>query len=389
MRILFWAGNFWPRIGGTAIFAAKILPALRSRGHDLMVIAPQSSADLPEEDKFHGIPVHRFPFWQPRTFRNVEELMDTLRFVSQLKKAWCPDIVHISGLDIGNFFHLETARLYPAPTLVTLHDSQLQDDQINLLPGSDTLMSKVLNAADWVSCVSKDLLDHLHSLMPDLKHKSNTLYSGLSQPHLIPSALPTNPPNLLCCGRLVHRKGFDIALNMFASLSKRHPYLHLTIAGDGPELPSLKRYVESMGIKNRVTFLGWITPEQVGSVINGATVVLMPSRREPFGLVALEAALMARPIVATRVGGLPEIVVHQQTGLLVENEDIQGFEGATDFLLTHLDVASAMGQAACRRAQDQFNLTQCVEGYEGLYQKLITQFHMKKRPGLEKSLTPP
>jgi glycogen(starch) synthase len=388
MRILFWAGNFWPRIGGTAIFADKVLPALHRRGHDLMVIAPQSSADQPKKDQFHGIPVYRFPFWQNRTFSDVEQLMNTIKQVGDLKKNFSPDIVHISGLDIGNFFHLETARVHSAPTLVTLHDSQMQDNQTNAVPTLETLMGRILKSADWVTCVSNDLLTYLHGLMPNLKHKSSLVYNGLAQPQLIPSALPTNPPNLLCCGRLVHRKGFDIALNIFASLLKRHPALQVTIAGDGPQLSTLKSRAQSMGIKDRITFLGWVGPDQVASVMNEATIVLMPSRREPFGLVALEAALMGRPIVATRVGGLQEIVVHQQTGLLVDNEDTQDFETATDFLLTNLDIASAMGKAARGRALEHFRLTQCVESYDRLYQELVTQWQLTS-PKFEEVFTYP
>jgi len=367
MRVLFWTGNFWPRIGGTAIFADKILPALHRLGHDCIVVAPKSSAEQPDQEQFHGIPVYRFPFWHNRTFSDIDHLMNTLKLVSNLKKDFSPDIVHISGVDIGNFFHLETVHAHPTPTLVTVHDSQMQDNQDNPIPALDTLMGRA----------------------PNLIHKSNTIYNGHSQPRIVPAALPTNPPNLLCCGRLVYRKGFDIALNIFASLLKRHSALKVTIAGDGPELSILKSRAQSLGMRDRITFLGWVGPDQVASVMNEATIVLMPSRREPFGLVALEAALMGRPIVATRVGGLQEIVVHQQTGLLVENEDIQGLETATEFLLTNLDIASTMGKAARGRALQHFSLTQCVESYDRLYQELVTQFQLKNHPNFGEVFTHP
>ena len=121
MRVLFWTGNFWPRIGGTAIFADKVIPALKRLGHDLIVVAPKIRSDQPEKEQFHGIPVYRFPFWHNRTFSDIEQLMNTLKLVTALKKDFSPDIVHINGFDIGNFFHLETVRAHPAPTLITVH----------------------------------------------------------------------------------------------------------------------------------------------------------------------------------------------------------------------------------------------------------------------------
>ena len=82
----------------------------------------------------------------------------------------------------------------------------------------------------------------------------------------------------------------------------------------------MEQQAAKQGIGHAVEFTGWIDPEQVPALINHATLIVMPSREDSLPLVALEAARMARPVVATRVGGLPEIVVHQETGLLVEPE---------------------------------------------------------------------
>jgi glycosyltransferase involved in cell wall biosynthesis len=105
--------------------------------------------------------------------------------------------------------------------------------------------------------------------------------------------------------------------------------------------------------------------------MNTATLVLIPSRRESFCLVALEAALMARPLVATRVGGLPEVVVHQQTGLLVEREDVRGIADAVSFLLERPETAAQMGKAARLRAREVFSWDRCVDAYDTLYRRLF------------------
>src|SRR5206468_1041812 len=109
-----------------------------------------------------------------------------------------------------------------------------------------------------------------------------------------------------CLGRLIPAKGFDLAITAFSLLVERFPNARLVIAGDGPARSTLEAQVASLKIRNTVEFTGWIAPDQVPDLINTATMVLMPSRREGLPLVGIEAALMRRPLIATRVGGLPE-----------------------------------------------------------------------------------
>ena len=144
----------------------------------------------------------------------------------------------------------------------------------------------------------------------------------------------------------------------------------MTIAGDGPERSALERQASELKLTGVVDFVGWVSPEKVPELINTATIVLMPSRWEGFGLVALEAGLMARPVIATCVGGLPEVVAHEETGFLVQSENSRALAEAIVFLLTHPRQAAQMGRAGRRRAQDLFSWEHCVEAYDTLYRKL-------------------
>ena len=125
-----------------------------------------------------------------------------------------------------------------------------------------------------------------------------------------------------------------------------------------------------MGLKDRVDFLGWVSPDEVPALLNTTPMVLMPSRWEGLPSVVLQASMMARPVVATPVGGLSEVVAHQQTGLLVRPDDSEGLAEAIAFLLVHPVVAIQMGQAARRRVQKVFSWEQCVDAYDRLYRKL-------------------
>jgi glycogen(starch) synthase len=171
--------------------------------------------------------------------------------------------------------------------------------------------------------------------------------------------------------RLVPAKGFDLALTALASIIDRFPNIRLVVAGDGSARSALEQQAADLGLRQVVEFVGWVEPDEVPRLLNTATMVLLPSRREGLPLVAVQAALMARPIVATRVSGLPEVVVHQQTGWLVEKEDSRSLAEAIAFLLEHLETAIQMGQAARRRAQEVFSWRHCVAAYDALYQRLV------------------
>jgi glycosyltransferase involved in cell wall biosynthesis len=127
-----------------------------------------------------------------------------------------------------------------------------------------------------------------------------------------------------------------------------------------------------------VAFPGWVTdsadPGPILELINTATIVVMPSRwKEPFGLVALQGSQMARPVVATRTGGLQEIIDDGETGILFERDD---HEACTKAILSLLDDparAVAMGQAGRVRAEERFGWTRYVDAYDQLCQRLVRE----------------
>jgi glycogen(starch) synthase len=175
----------------------------------------------------------------------------------------------------------------------------------------------------------------------------------------------------LCLGRLQRDKCFDLALKAFDLVIDRFPSARLIIAGDGDERAVLERQVAEMGLQN-VEFVGWVTPGKIFPLMNAATVIVLPSRYEGLPTVVLEAGLMARPVVATRVGGIPEIVVERETGLLVDPEDWRGIAWAIEFLLAHPETATQFGEAARRRIQTVFNFERYADAYDAVYRKLIS-----------------
>jgi glycogen(starch) synthase len=365
MRVLFWSERFWPTIGGVGLSAGRLLPALQTRDYEFVVVTLREYSDLPEEDHYRGIPVYRLPFWSALTTGNVGKVIELRRQVTELKRAFAPDLVHVFFLGSSVLFHLQTLHVHHAPLLVSL-DSALPERG----RGSDSLAGRMLRLADWVTCVSTARLAEVRRLVPEIVPRSSCIPRGREVPSLLPKPLPFDAPRLLCLGRLVNEKGFELALGAFASILDCHPQVRLLVAGDGPARSALEQQALELGLAHAVDFVGWIAPERVPRVINEATIVVMPSRTEGLPHVALEAGMMARPVVGTRVGGLPEVVVHNHTGLLVEPEDSNALARAIALLLDHPGMAVEMGQAARARTSDLFSLERYVDAYDVLYREL-------------------
>lgn len=364
LRVMFWTELFWPHIGGAEVWSACLMDALRKRGHELIVVTRQDSPGWPAEAVHRGIAVHRFPFWRALAGGESNLLLRLHRAITALKRAFEPELVHLHSSGPSLFFHEQTKGVGDAPVLASVHGPLKQT-------GHGTLPRKVLGSADWVVANSLAMLCEVRSVAPEITNRSSCIYYGLSDDRPVAGPPPLRPRRLLCLGRLVNEKGFDLMLDVLPVILRRFPDLRLIVAGDGPARAQLERLAVKLGIAGAVRFVGAVPPRRVPALMCQATLVVMPSRwLEAFGLVALEAGWMGRPVVAARVGGIPEIVVHGQTGLLFEKEDRRGLSEAIEFLLNHPERIVAMGGAARSRVEERFTLARSVDAYEALYRRL-------------------
>jgi glycosyltransferase involved in cell wall biosynthesis len=176
-------------------------------------------------------------------------------------------------------------------------------------------------------------------------------------------------PRLLCIGRLIPIKGHLVLLRALAQARAQVPTVVLDVAGRGPLEPALKSFARELGIADAVRFLGFVSPIQ--TAVEEAAIVVVPSLGEGFGMVALEAMERARPVIASAVGGLPEIVADGETGLVVEPGDAEGLAEAIVALASDLDRAAAMGRAGRERALREFTPEQSADRIEELYRAAL------------------
>ena len=174
-------------------------------------------------------------------------------------------------------------------------------------------------------------------------------------------------PRVVCVGRLIPVKGHLVLLRAVADARRRVPGLSLDLAGHGPLEPALKSYVRELGLADAVRFLGYVSPVQ--QAIESAAIVVVPSLGEGFGMVALEAMERSRPVVASAVGGLPEIVVDGESGLVVPQGDAGALTEALVQLASDLPRAAEMGLAGRRRAIESFTPDRTTARIEELYRR--------------------
>jgi glycosyltransferase involved in cell wall biosynthesis len=177
-------------------------------------------------------------------------------------------------------------------------------------------------------------------------------------------------PMVVAAGRLSPEKGFRVLVEAAARLRRSHPDVRVVIFGDGPERLRLERRVRDLGLADVVRLPGFC--EELQSYLPWADVVALPSFTEGLPNVALEACAAGVPVVATAVGGTPEVVVDGQTGYLVPARDSKGLADRIGTLLGNVGRARAFGAAARRRMRDRFSFAAQARAYQALFAELVS-----------------
>ena len=178
-------------------------------------------------------------------------------------------------------------------------------------------------------------------------------------------ALPPDAPLLLAIARLAPQKGLDVAIRALADLRARGHRAVLVVLGEGRERSRLTALAAELGIADAVFLPG--REGDVGAWLRRADVLVHPARWEGFGLAILEAMLVGRPVVATRVSAIPELVVDGETGVLVAPDDASAFADAVASLLVDPARAAAMGERGRARALAEFSVEEMARRTNEVY----------------------
>jgi len=302
-------------------------------------------------------------FWQPQQFKNIV----------LIHAHFGPDATYA----------LPLARMLRVPLVVTFHGFDCTAQRRSLLTSgrfSDLrflMMKKVLQKrAARVIAVSKFVEDRLlEQGFP--RDKVVQHYIGVDTDTFCPSLRKTQERYILCVGRHTEKKGIDTLLHGFARIAHRYPDVSLIQVGSGQLTSKLSELAETLGIAQRIRFLGERFPKEVLKLMQGAELFVLPSRTaasgdsEALGIVFNEASACGIPVVATRHGGIPEAVINGETGILVKEDNDLALADAMDQLLGDPGVARQLGKRGREYVCDVFDLAKQTEKLEMLYEEIM------------------
>ncbi|MQA11118.1 MAG: glycosyltransferase [Pseudonocardiaceae bacterium] len=186
---------------------------------------------------------------------------------------------------------------------------------------------------------------------------------------------PRAAPLLLFFGRLEYEKGVQDLLTALPRIRRSHPGTRLVVAGEGRHLDELEEQARRTRVLRSVDFVGHLPDRELSAVLAAADAVVLPSRYEPFGIVALETAAAGTPLVASTAGGLGEVVLHGRTGLAFEPGDIAGLTSAVRQVLDDPGAAAERATVAKDRLGEAFDWTGIAEATEAVYRRAWVRPH--------------
>jgi glycosyltransferase involved in cell wall biosynthesis len=234
--------------------------------------------------------------------------------------------------------------------------------------------------ADHVVAVSDGVKVHVMRNAPLPEHKVSTIYNGVvvgnnasfdASALMNDIGLMADERILLTAGRLHRQKGYDLLLQALSVVQKSFPGVKMLILGEGEEEKSLKKLAHSLELSEKVLFLG--LRSDVDRLMQCSDIFVLSSRWEGFPNVLLEAMAAGKPVVATAVGGVQELVVDEVTGMLVPPQDETALADAIMLLLSDKERALAMGAAGRERVLQHFSMDSMLSKTEALYHELLAR----------------
>lgn len=359
-------------VGGSSTVAAELARHLGRAGHTVHVIARTQPARLdpcPPNIHFHAVPAAALPA--------CGGSLPTLELASVIARVATDhrlDLVHVHYA-IPHALSARIARDLVGrspglPIVTTLHGTDVTT--LGADPAYQPLIRLAAAQSTIVTAVSESLAAAAARLLlrTDIRVLPNFIDTEQFRPAHHPSERPRpeSPPVLVHLSNFRPVKRVADCLHIFAGVLRRMP-ARLRMIGDGPDRQAAEALARALGISGSVDFLG--NRAGIEDLLPGADLLLLPSADESFGMAALEAMSCAVPVVASRVGGLPEVVVDGTSGQLLPVGDIAGMTAAALGILEDRSVAQRMGLEGRRIAQDRFEASALVPRYLHVYAAAI------------------
>ena len=379
MNVAIFASAYYPHVGGVEETVRQLAREYRRRGIGVIILTNRWPRSLPREEIYEGTPVHRLAMRAPegslkaRVNYRLTHRAICREMLAILRKHRI-DILHVQCVSSNGHYARIARRELGLPLVVTTQGERTMDatQLYQRSPFMNQVLRALLGEADHITACSRHTLDDMETYWgKPFQPKGTVVYNGID-PHDFDSAQPyaSSAPYILGIGRLVPQKGFDILLRAFAKSAI--PGWNLLIAGEGPERDSLETLIRDLGLEGRAKLIGRADRAMAVSLFRGCGFFVLPSRMEPLGIVNLEAMAAGKPVIASRTGGVPEIVLDGETGLLVPAGDQTALAAALARLASDSLLRERLGVAG-RRAVGRFTWPAIAGQYAEIYSALTSK----------------
>jgi N-acetyl-alpha-D-glucosaminyl L-malate synthase BshA len=363
----------YPTFGGSGIVATELGAQLARQDYEVHFISlalPYRLTEFSQNIFFHEVEVEPYPL-----FRSYVPLSLALATkMSEVAERHSLDLIHVHYVmpfSASAYLARELVKPKVLPVVTTLHGTDIT--VIGQQPAFYRLTKFSIESSDRVTAVSEFLRDRTVETLK-IERPIEVIPNFIDPDRFRPRRkragvlAPRDVPVLMHASNFRPVKNIENLIRIFARVRQQHP-CRLVMIGDGPEKARAEELCRELGVHRSALFLG--NQDIMEELLPMADVFLLPSRQESFGLVALEAMSVSVPVVASNVGGLPEVVPDGEAGFLHDPDDIEGMASSVVRLLKDDDLREKMGRRGRRLVCRKYCVNDIVDRYQEVYDGLV------------------
>lgn len=386
MRILVASESFYPAVSGVSITSERLARQIASRGHQVTVLAPSNSRSFYKEERM-GYTIYRIPSWINPFRRGFRFTVFPRRWVERVFREVKPELVHLHDPATLCTATARAARKRKLPIVATNHFAfdyleTYLPKWFNFIyffvkPFLRMSVYSFYNHASVLTVPTKTakglIADDLRvQILPISNGVDITRFSLYFAPWELVERykLSLDTPVITFVGRLQAEKNVS---TLIKALGKVKNSFQAIILGEGNALDDLKAEAQELGISDKIFFIPRFenSSSLLNQLYNFTNILCLPSIIETESMVIMEAMAAGLPVIASRVGALPELVEDGVNGYLLGAHDIQGWTEKIDHLLENPELRESMSRRSIEKITER-DLEKTVDAYENLYRKLIT-----------------
>jgi glycosyltransferase involved in cell wall biosynthesis len=395
-RVCIFTETYFPVVGGGETQARLLAEGLASRGVPVIIVTRRSDPSLARVERYGDITVYRLPPTGRHHLNKWGLLLFSFPALLKLRRQY--DAIFVSGYRVLGVPAVLVSKLLHKPCILKADNNGEMSGRffnaglakVGLSPDSLLfktmlwLRNRILRSATCFVAMSSDIAGELaanrveplrvHSIPNCVDTEAFSPASRDDKTILRRKlAIPEKGIVVIYTGRLVSYKGLPVLLRAWTQISVRFSNAVLLLVGPGSDdihncEEELRRYVCASGLQRSVIFAGAVP--KVSEYLQASDIYVFPTKMEAFGLSLLEAMACGLPVVSTPVGGIKDVLVHGQNGLLVDVDNVQQLCEALNALMSDSRLAMRLGVAARQTVRDRFSAEAIVEKYVELFQRV-------------------